>query len=90
MEVKEVKDVAKIARLVLTDDEIEEFSRDLEDIFNYFSILDEAPTIEDFTLTPVPIENIFREDEICKAFDAELLRKSMKTVEGFVRGPRLV
>ncbi|MCQ5375177.1 MAG: Asp-tRNA(Asn)/Glu-tRNA(Gln) amidotransferase subunit GatC [Methanomassiliicoccales archaeon] len=89
MDKQEVNEIARIARLALSDEEIEEFSSDLEDILSYFSVMDEAPTRDDFMLNPVMIENVMRDDEQYQVIDPEILRQSMKVFEGYVRGPRL-
>ncbi|MDH7508287.1 MAG: aspartyl/glutamyl-tRNA amidotransferase subunit C [Methanomassiliicoccales archaeon] len=89
MDKQQVNEIARIARLILSKEEIEEFSSDLEDILNYFSVLDEAPTRDDFMLNPVLIENIMRDDEQYQVIDPEVLRRSMRVFEGYVRGPRL-
>ncbi|MBM4237507.1 MAG: aspartyl/glutamyl-tRNA amidotransferase subunit C [Euryarchaeota archaeon] len=89
MERRTILEVARIARLKLTDEEVEEFSRDLEEVLSYFSTLDEAPSRDEFELDPVRVEDVLREDEPCQEIDPEILRQSMKTYDRYVRGPRL-
>lgn len=84
-----VRKVAKIARLDLTDEEVEDFSRDLEEILDYFSVLDQAPTREACRLNPVDIEDVLREDGPYMDIDPGVLRRLMNTYEDWVRGPRL-
>jgi aspartyl-tRNA(Asn)/glutamyl-tRNA(Gln) amidotransferase subunit C len=89
MDLEEVKGVAWNARLKLTDEEMQEFAKDLEDVLSYFSILDKAPDSGKHDFNPVPISNVLREDEVSRDIDAEKLRDSMDTYQDMVRGPRL-
>ncbi len=61
---KEVRHIAHLARLELTDDEVAAFRRQLEDILDYVEKLNEANT-EDVEPTAhvLPIRNVFRDDE---------------------------
>ena len=43
-------------RLELTEEEVKQFATDLEDILQYFSILDEAPELSEFDFNPVKVE----------------------------------
>lgn len=89
MDLKVVRKVARIARLELSEDELEEFSRDLEEILEYLSGLDEAPSCEEYGFNPVPIEDVMREDEPSLDIDPSLLRELLDTYQDWVRGPRL-
>jgi len=64
---KEVKHIAKLARLGLTEKEIKKFQRELSSILDYFEKLKEVK-IEEVKPTShsIKIENIFREDELKK------------------------
>jgi aspartyl-tRNA(Asn)/glutamyl-tRNA(Gln) amidotransferase subunit C len=90
MEPEIVKKVARIARLQLTEAEIGEFARDLEEVLEYFSMLDEASGAEEYGLNPVKIQDILREDSVGQDIDPELLTRMMVTYEEWVRGPRLI
>ena len=89
MDKETVLKVARVARLRLTDAELERYAADLEDILTAFSVLDEAPGAEDFELGPIKVEDVFREDEVITSIDASELREVMGTKEDWVRGPRL-
>lgn len=84
-----VERVAKVSRLNLTENEIEEFRNDLESILGYFDMLDDAPNVEEFGFNPVEIADVFRDDVPSSEFDPQDLLRDMKTYEGYVRGPRL-
>lgn len=87
---KTVERVAKVARINLTEDELKRYSEDLEDILEAFSVLDEAPSGEEFEFNPVKVENVLREDEPHIDIDPLVLRELMHTVEDRVRGPRVI
>lgn len=89
MDLEIVRKVARIARLELTQQELEEFSGDLEEILEYLSMLDEAPSGGEEDFNPVPVEDVLREDEPSMEIDAEELREKMDTYRDWVRGPRL-
>ena len=89
MDLEEVKSVAWNARLKLTEEEMQEFAKDLEDVLNYFSILDKAPDTGKHDFNPVPVTNVLRDDEVGRDVDAESLRDSMDTYQNMVRGPKL-
>jgi aspartyl-tRNA(Asn)/glutamyl-tRNA(Gln) amidotransferase subunit C len=81
--------VAKVARLKLTEEEIEQYARDLEDILSAFSVLDEAPPVDDFDLGPIKVEDMLRDDKVIRDSDPAELREVMHTKDDWVRGPRL-
>ena len=59
----EVKKVARLARLSLTDSEVAEFSHQLSDILDHASDLDSLNLDEVQPLAhPLPLINVFRED----------------------------
>lgn len=89
MDLEEVKSVAWNARLKLTEAEMQEFAKDLEDVLSYFSILDKAPDTGKHDFNSVPVSNVLREDEVHRDIDADALRDSMDTYEDMVRGPKL-
>ena len=89
MDIETVRRVAKVARLKLTPSEEEQFAKDLEDVLNYFSILDQAPAVESHDFNPVRVADVLREDEPGQDIDPEELRDSMDTYQDMVRGPRL-
>jgi aspartyl-tRNA(Asn)/glutamyl-tRNA(Gln) amidotransferase subunit C len=61
---EEVLHVAKLARLTLNPEEVDLFTRQLNDILAYVQKLQEVDTTGVSPLAhPVPIFNVFREDE---------------------------
>jgi len=75
---QEVEHIAKLARLGLTEKEIEKFQKDLSSILDYVEKLKEAD-ISDINPTshPLKIENIMRRDE-AESKDIETRKKIME------------
>lgn len=57
---EEVKHIAKLARLELTEEEIEKMQKDLSEILGYFDVLKKAPKIK--IQNPKPKTQNLRED----------------------------
>jgi aspartyl-tRNA(Asn)/glutamyl-tRNA(Gln) amidotransferase subunit C len=89
MDRETVSKVARVARLKLTDEEIEQYAADLEEIISAFSVLDEAPATDEYDLGPVKVEDVLREDVVSRDSDPAKLREGLKTKDDWVRGPRL-
>ncbi len=60
---EQVRHIARLARLGLTDDDVEKFSHQLSDILDYFDRLKEVDT-DDVTPTAYPLDlhNVMRDD----------------------------
>lgn len=69
---EEVKHVADLANLDLTEEEIEKFQKQLSAVLDYFSVLEEAQTtgIEP-TSQVTGLEDIFREDKKSKSLSSK-------------------
>lgn len=84
-----VERVARAAHIKLTDEELERYSNDLNDILSYFELLDEAPGCDSYGLNPIEVADVMRDDEPVSEYDPDALLKDMNTYERYVRGPRL-
>lgn len=76
----QVKHIAWLARLGLSESEMEKFSLQLSDILENFEILKEVDTdnVSPATQT-IPLQNVFREDKIAKSHaQAEVLANAPK------------
>ncbi|MFB6265948.1 MAG: Asp-tRNA(Asn)/Glu-tRNA(Gln) amidotransferase subunit GatC [Candidatus Nanohaloarchaea archaeon] len=89
---EEIEEVADNARLDLSDEEIEEFKDDLEDILDAFSTLDEIDTGDvEPSLHPIEIDREARKDEPEKPLSQEeALRNTENRENGYFKGPRSV
>jgi len=66
---KEVKHVARLARLGLSEAEVEKFSLQLSDILENFEILKQVDTAKVPPATQSdPQQNVFREDKVVKSY----------------------
>lgn len=87
-----IEHVAEIARLKLTDKEIEKFSKELKDIIDVFSKIDkvDAKNVET-SLQPVELKNMLRDDKEEKSFtQEEVLSLTEHKKDGYFKGPRAV
>ena len=87
-----IEHVAEVARLKLTDKEIEKFSKELKEIIGVFSKLDKVDTKNiEASLQPVELKNMLREDKEEKTFSQEdALRLTEHKKDGYFKGPRAV
>jgi len=84
--------VAELARLKLTEKEIEEFISELKDILEYFSKLDKLDTkgIKP-SFQPVELDNVTRDDKVNKSLtQEEALSNSPNKKDGYFKGPKAV
>jgi aspartyl-tRNA(Asn)/glutamyl-tRNA(Gln) amidotransferase subunit C len=89
---KLIEHVAEVARLKLTDREIEKFSKELKEVIEVFSKIDKVDTkgIE-ISLQAVELKNMLREDEKEKSFtQEEALSLTEHKKDGYFKGPKAV
>ena len=86
---EEVKHIAKLARLGLTEKEIEKFQKELSSILDYMEKLKEVDVSKiEPTSHPLEVENVMREDkekEKLKMKSKKLLELAPETKEGYVK-----
>ena len=82
--------VANIARIGLTDEEIEGFEKDIKRLFDLLNILNEAPECNAFFFDPVGVTDALRDDVPVVDETVEEMLRSMSTYDGFIRGPKIV
>lgn len=87
-----IEHVAEVARLKLTDKEIEKFPKELKDIIDVFSKIDKVDTRNgEASLQPVELKNMLREDVEEKTFtQEEAVSLSEHKKDGYFKGPRAV
>lgn len=89
---EEIKKVSELARIELSEEEIKEFAKDLQEIFENFEKIDEVDTkgIE-VMLHPIEIKNVFREDEPSESKEErDLLSNTINKEKGFFKGPKIL
>jgi len=88
---QEVKHIAKLARLGLTEKEVEKFQKELSSILDYFEKLKEVDVSEiEPTSHPFQMENMMRDDESpaslkTTAGKEKLLGLAPETKEGYLK-----
>ena len=84
--------IAKLSRLEFTDEELEKYTKDLDNIVNF------ANTLSEIDVTGVKptnhildIKNVFRKDEVKPSYDRDLILKNAPTKAcGCVSVPKVV
>jgi aspartyl-tRNA(Asn)/glutamyl-tRNA(Gln) amidotransferase subunit C len=89
---KEVEQVAKLARLELSEDEKGTFARQLSAILSY---MDQLKTLDtagvEPTATVLPTDNVFRDDQVRPSLPQEAaLANAPDQADGFFRVPRIL
>ena len=87
----QVEHVAKLARLNLTEEEKDLYSKQLSKILDYIDQLNEVNTngIEPMT-QPIPTVNVMRTDIVKKSFErSEMLKNAPHEEYGFFRVPKI-
>ncbi len=88
---EEVYHIANLAKIEVSEDEVESFRKDFESILQYFNILDEVEEDVEPTFQVLPLKNIFREDIPKDSLPREEILKNAKhTEDGYFKGPRIV
>ena len=89
---EEVKHVAHLARLAITEEEAEKFALQLAAITDFAEQLKELDTTNVVPTTHVlPLVNVLREDEAIKGLDREVMMLNVKEQEaGQVKVPSIM
>jgi len=90
--VKDVEYVARLARLILSDEEKDEFVIQLNDILTYMDKLNKLDTKGGKpTSHVISVKNVFRGDDIRESIPAEpSLGNAPETKKGFYKVPKLI
>ena len=88
----DVEHVARLARLALDDDEVEQFTRELAVILDHADQVASLDTADvPPTAHPLPLVNVFRADEPQPCLDRdEVLAAAPEAYEGQFRVPRIL
>ncbi|MCX8009321.1 MAG: Asp-tRNA(Asn)/Glu-tRNA(Gln) amidotransferase subunit GatC [Patescibacteria group bacterium] len=89
---EQVEHIAKLAKLKLKDDETSKMQTELNQILDYMDKLNELDTSNVEPLShPIPIENVFREDEVKPSIDRESAMKNAPDHnEEFFKVPKVI
>jgi len=81
-----VRHVADLARVDLTEAEVERFADQFSEVLSYFETLDEVPAVE----SDAELTNVMRPDEEREGLTREeALRNAPETEDGYFKGPRV-
>ena len=86
--IEELKYLAEISKINLTDDEINRFPSQLNKTIEYIDILEELASDESITLDLHEINFDELRDDVVKKSDGQPIIKNL-TEEGFLRGPKM-
>ena len=88
----QVRHVAHLARLRLTDDQVDRLSAELSAILDYVDQLNRLDTNDvEPTAHPLPIRNVFRDDQAQPSFDPETaLANAPQRERTFFRVPKVL
>lgn len=92
MDIEEVRKVAALARLDLTDEELKTYGQQLTQILDYVKVLDEV-NLEDVDPMPhaVDLKNVLREDERRPSLPREAaLQNAPKTDGQYFQVPQIL
>jgi len=84
---EDVLHIALLARLGLTEDEVDRFKGQLSDILENFEILEQVDTTNvPPTAQPIPLQNVVREDEVAPSLpQGEVLANAPRREGEFFR-----
>lgn len=88
----DVQHVASLARLGLSDDELDTFQEQLSSILEHIEVLNEIDTEAiPPTAQVVPLNNVVRADEVGESFSQEtVMRLAPETRDGFIAVPAVM
>ncbi len=79
---EEIMHIANLARLNLSEEEIQRYTKDMEDILNFANTINNVNTENiDESIAASNIVNVFRKDEIKEFEDKKLLMENAMQVE---------
>ncbi|MBI2134651.1 Asp-tRNA(Asn)/Glu-tRNA(Gln) amidotransferase subunit GatC [Candidatus Woesearchaeota archaeon] len=89
---KLIEHVADVARLKISEKEKKQFVKELKEILDTFSKLDEVDTKGiDVSLQPVELKNVLREDKAKECLSQEeALSLTQNKKDGYFKGPRAI
>jgi len=88
----DIEKVARLARLELSEDEKETFENQMEQILTYMEQLNRIDTTGvEPTSHAIPVDNVFRDDEVKPSFPREeVLAIAPEEEDGHFKVPRII
>ncbi len=90
--IKDVEHIAELARLKFSEEELQSFTEQMNEILTYVEKLNELDTENVEPLShPVESNNVFREDEVKKSVSTEeALKNAPEKDEQFFKVPKVI
>ena len=90
--IKDVEYIASLSKLKFNEEELENYTHQLNDILTYIEKLNELDTANVEPLShPVETQNVFREDELKPSLPTEdALKNSPDRTDEFFRVPKVI
>ncbi len=85
----EIKHLGWLSRLELTDQDLDRFAPQIDEIIRYFDKLDTLPFIASESIGPIKNVSQLRKDNI-HMFEGDPLEFSKNRKDGFIKGPKMV
>ncbi|MEE6209139.1 Asp-tRNA(Asn)/Glu-tRNA(Gln) amidotransferase subunit GatC [Salarchaeum sp. III] len=86
VDAEEVRHVADLARVDLSEDEVDAFAEQFSEVLDYFEALEDVPEVE----SEPDLVNVMREDEVEESLSQEAaLANADESEDGFFKGPRV-
>ncbi|QDX41244.1 Asp-tRNA(Asn)/Glu-tRNA(Gln) amidotransferase subunit GatC [Salarchaeum sp. JOR-1] len=86
VDAEEVRHVADLARVSLSEDEVDAFAEQFSEVLDYFEALEDVPEVE----SEPDLVNVMREDEVEESLSQEAaLANADESEDGFFKGPRV-
>ena len=87
-----VRHIAHLSRLTMSDDEVAAMAGELAKIVAYIDLMSELDTTDvDPTAHALPVQNVFRADEVGPSYDADRSLANAPRREGpFFRVPKML
>ena len=89
---QDVQNIASLSRIHLREDEVQAITKDLENILHYVEKLNklDVSNVEP-TSHVLPLQNVFREDEIKPFFNqTEVLKMAVEQHNGLFKVPKVI
>lgn len=88
----DIKHIAKLARIELSQEEADEYTGELDKILNYFKELQEVNTENVLPMFGgTDLENVFRADDDIETGDSSVLRDAFpKEKDGYLSVPKIM
>ena len=89
--VKTIEKIAKAARLNLSEQELQKFNADMEDVLKAFDTLKKVDAPQEASYQPVDIKDVARKDETEEPLTQDEALSNTKNKEnGFFKGPKVI